>query len=133
MSRNLSPYSRTIVVFPTCRAPLMRRALFVVDSFQSSNFLIILRFSILPTTFFQCLVCKSTTFFQLNSRLFATFFQGFAGNLATFFQQIYSNYATFCQRMHECSPSPLLRSKANGKFEEGAYGATTLFSGEEIL
>lgn len=49
-----------------------------------------------------------------------------------FFQQIYSNYATFCQRMHECSPS-LLRSKANGKFEEGAYGATTLFSGEEIL
>lgn len=39
----------------------------------------------------------------------------------------------FARGCMNAPPPPLLRSKANGKFEEGAYGATTLFSGEEIL
>lgn len=43
--------------------------------FHASNLLIILRFSIVITTFFQSLYGLLATFFQLFGRQLATFFQ----------------------------------------------------------
>ena len=78
---------RTTVVFPTWRAPFMSSALFAMVSFHASNLLIILRFSIVVTTFFQPLHGLLTTFFQSFGCLLATFFQLFGRQFATFFQQ----------------------------------------------
>ena len=65
----------------------MSSALFVMVFFHASNLLIILRFSIVITTFFQPLHGLLATFFQLFGRQLATFFQLFGRQLATFFQQ----------------------------------------------
>ena len=78
---------RTTVVFPTWRAPFMSSALFAMVFFHASNLLIILRFSIVITTFFQPLHGLLATFFQLFGRQLATLFQLFGRQLATFFQQ----------------------------------------------
>lgn len=75
------------MVFPVWRAPFMSSALFAMVFFHASNLLIILRFSIVITTFFQSLYGLLATFFQSFGCLLATFFQLFGRQLATFFQQ----------------------------------------------
>ncbi|WP_443963959.1 hypothetical protein [Prevotellamassilia timonensis] len=65
----------------------MSSALFAMASFHASNLLIILRFGIVITTFFQPLHGLLATFFQLFGCLLTTFFQLFGCQLATFFQQ----------------------------------------------
>lgn len=63
-------------------------------SFHASNLLIILRFSIVVTTFFQPL-----------HGLLATFFQSFACDIATFFQLLGRQLATFFQQ-YDAAPAP---------------------------
>jgi len=65
----------------------MSSALFAVVFFHAFNLLIILRFSIVITTFFQSLYGLLATFFQSFTCDIATFFQLFGRQLATFFQQ----------------------------------------------
>lgn len=76
----------------------MSSALFTMVSFHASNSLIILRFSIVITTFFQPLHGFVATFFQLYDCLLATFFQPFACNITTFFQLFGRQLATFFQQ-----------------------------------
>lgn len=82
----------------------MSSALFAMVSFHASNLLIILRFSIVITTFFQSLYGFVATFFQLYDCLLATFFQPFACNITTFFQLFSRQLATFFQ-LHDAAPA----------------------------